>query len=188
MFDVGFQELALIFGVSLLVLGPKRLPGLVSKVGRWVGKARMMARDFRQQLENEVNLEELNRITDVQTRQSRGSTMPEPAPPFSGETPPETSPTYPYSSHDVASPADSPAAADTSFADGSSTDASPAESPQTDDTYSHAHAAGDAPMPDVQEHAWESVPHGDEPVQADLDLSTPDDHSHLPPDDARRYT
>ncbi len=71
MFEIGFTELALIFGVALLVLGPTRLPGLVSKIGRWVGKARSMARDFRQQLENEVNLEELNKMTDLQTKQAR---------------------------------------------------------------------------------------------------------------------
>ncbi len=63
MFGVDFSELALIFIVALVVLGPTRLPGLVRKVGRWVGKARGMARDFQQQLENEINIDELNRAT-----------------------------------------------------------------------------------------------------------------------------
>lgn len=168
MFDVGFQELALIFGVSLLVLGPKRLPGLVSKVGRWVGKARVMARDFQQQLENEISLEELNRMTEMQTRQSQNSTPPSPPPEAAAEPQPESPPTYPYSA--------------------------PPDTSATDDTFSHAHAAGDAPMADaqehvdVQEHAPGTVAGTDEPVQADLDLSTPEDNSHLPPDDARRYT
>jgi sec-independent protein translocase protein TatB len=98
MFDVGFSELALIFGASLVVLGPKRLPGLVAKVGRWVGKARAMARDFQQQLENEVNLEELQKLTEARTRAQE--TMPEPPHEFAG-APPDT-PTYPYSSADSA--------------------------------------------------------------------------------------
>jgi sec-independent protein translocase protein TatB len=174
MFDVGFSELALIFGVSLVVLGPKRLPGLVSKVGRWVGKARSMARDFQQQLENEVNLEELNRITERVTREAQGIT---PVPPeFAGEPPatPET-PTYPYPAHDSSTAETSP-----------TEDASP-EASQTDDTYSHAHAAGDAPMADVQEFAAaEPSTHDTVPVQTDLDLSQPDDDPHLPPDDAQR--
>ena len=48
-------ELAIIFSVALVVLGPKKLPGLVQQVGRWVGRARHMARQFRDQLEQEVN-------------------------------------------------------------------------------------------------------------------------------------
>lgn len=170
MFDVGFSELALIFGVSLVVLGPKRLPGLVKKVGRWVGKARSMARDFQQQLENEVNLEELNKMTERVTHEARG-TVPEPPPEFTGAPPEPATPTYPYS-----------------LPDASLTEASAAETAPTDDTYSHAHAEGDAPMPDVAEYATTDTTAPQAPVQADLDLSAPEDDSHLPPDDARRYS
>ena len=48
MFDFGFQELILIFVVALVVLGPKRMQQLATTVGRWVGKARGMARQFRE--------------------------------------------------------------------------------------------------------------------------------------------
>src|ERR1700761_5462488 len=54
-FDFSISELAIIFGVALVVLGPKKLPGLVAQIGRWVGRARHMARQFREQLESEVN-------------------------------------------------------------------------------------------------------------------------------------
>ncbi len=150
------------------MLGPKRLPGLVSKVGRWVGKARSMARDFQQQLETEVNLEELNRMTEMQTRNAQQS-MPPPPPGLNGEPLPESTespPTYPYSAAEV-SPTPEPAA--------------------TDDTFSHAHAEGAEPMP-YEAPAAEPAVAEVEPTQADLDLSTPDDDSHLPPDDARRYS
>jgi sec-independent protein translocase protein TatB len=40
------------------VLGPEKLPRVVSELGRWVGRARSMARQFREQLEEEVQLEE----------------------------------------------------------------------------------------------------------------------------------
>lgn len=191
MFDVGFSELALVFGVSLAVLGPKRLPGLVRKVGRWVGKARSMARDFQQQLENEVNLEELNRMTERTAQEAMGTT-PSP-PPFTGDPPPDSPPpTYPYSAQE-STPVQATVAPDASAPE------PVAEIPQTDDSWSHAHGAGDAPMPDVAEHAAADNPsppdhwyrpdldQPQEPVQADLDLAEPD-HSHLPPDDARRYT
>jgi len=179
MFDVGFSELALIFGVSLVVLGPKRLPGLVSKVGRWVGKARGMARDFQQQLENEVNLEELNKITERVRRETQDIM---PTLPDLNASPVPSTPTYPYSATD-------PAAETTAL------DAPPAEAQLTDDTYSHAHGAGDAPMPDVQPAAPEPAAPDAMSVQADLDLAPvepdlplADDDSHLPPDDARRYS
>ena len=54
MFDIGFWELALILGMGLLILGPERLPGLVSKIGRWIGKARRTANFLRRQLEEEI--------------------------------------------------------------------------------------------------------------------------------------
>jgi sec-independent protein translocase protein TatB len=58
MFEVGFSELLLIFAIALVVLGPQKLPKLAQQVGRWVGRARAMARQFRDQLEEEAsNLE-----------------------------------------------------------------------------------------------------------------------------------
>jgi sec-independent protein translocase protein TatB len=53
MFEVGFSELLLIMGLALLVLGPEKLPKLVGEIGRWMGRARAMARQFREQLEEE---------------------------------------------------------------------------------------------------------------------------------------
>lgn len=140
MLGVSFTELGLIFVVALVVLGPARLPGLVRKVGRWIGKARSMARDFQQQLESEINLEELNRITEVETKKSRTQT---------GSSSPET--------------AEEPASAQPATESGASAESGPdqlsgghypygtqeqTEAAQTDDTYSHAHAAGEAPMAD----------------------------------------
>ena len=44
MFDIGFSEVLLIFVIALIVLGPEKLPRAASQVGRWVGRARTMAR------------------------------------------------------------------------------------------------------------------------------------------------
>lgn len=54
MFEVGFSELLMIMAIALVVLGPEKLPGLVGRVGRWMGRARAMARQFREQLEVEA--------------------------------------------------------------------------------------------------------------------------------------
>jgi sec-independent protein translocase protein TatB len=58
MFEVGFSEMLLIMAVALVVLGPEKLPKLAAQVGRWMGRARNMARQFREQLEEEAILEE----------------------------------------------------------------------------------------------------------------------------------
>lgn len=58
MFDFGFSEILVILVLALIVLGPQRLPGVVRRVGRWVGRARAMARQFQDQLEEELDLED----------------------------------------------------------------------------------------------------------------------------------
>ncbi len=55
MFDIGFSEILLIFGLTLVVLGPDKLPQVARTIGRWVGRARAMARQFRDQLEAETD-------------------------------------------------------------------------------------------------------------------------------------
>lgn len=59
MFEVGFTEIILIFGIALLVLGPARLPKLAADIGRWAGRARSMARQLRTQLEQETQFDPL---------------------------------------------------------------------------------------------------------------------------------
>jgi|SRR5688572_16150910 len=56
MFEVGFTEIILILGIALLVLGPEKLPKLANQVGRWAGRARAMARQLREQLDEEVTV------------------------------------------------------------------------------------------------------------------------------------
>ncbi len=46
MFDLGWTELLVIGVVALIVVGPKDLPVLFRNVGKFMGKARGMAREF----------------------------------------------------------------------------------------------------------------------------------------------
>jgi len=54
MFEVGFTEIILILGIALVVLGPEKLPKVAADIGRWIGRARAMARQFKAQLDEEV--------------------------------------------------------------------------------------------------------------------------------------
>jgi len=73
--DIGFSEILLIFMLGLIVLGPKKLPRVAAQVGKWLGRARSMARQFREQLEEEINLEE-TRKKDEDRRKAEGSATP----------------------------------------------------------------------------------------------------------------
>ncbi len=78
MFEVGFTEIVLIFGIALLVLGPARLPKLAADIGRWAGRARSMARQLRNQLEQETQFDPLADTKPAAPAQSH--TIHSPAP------------------------------------------------------------------------------------------------------------
>src|SRR3954468_2567585 len=59
MLDVAPQELLLVAIVALLVIGPKDLPKAMRFVGKWVGKARGVARQFRSGFDTMVRESEL---------------------------------------------------------------------------------------------------------------------------------
>ena len=87
MFEVGFTEIVLILGIALLVLGPERLPKLAADLGRWAGKARAMARQLKNQLEQEAGtLNELRKPLDeirnpLDDTPHKAQTIHTPAPP-----------------------------------------------------------------------------------------------------------
>lgn len=59
MFDVAPTELLLVAVVALVVIGPKDLPKAMRFVGKWVGKARGVARQFRSGFDQMVRESEL---------------------------------------------------------------------------------------------------------------------------------
>ena len=59
MLDVAPTELLLVAVVALLVIGPKDLPRAMHFVGKWVGKARGVARQFRSGMDSMIREAEL---------------------------------------------------------------------------------------------------------------------------------
>ena len=62
MFDIAPSELILVAAVALVVIGPKDLPRAMHFVGRWVGRARGMARHFRSGLDEIIRQAELEEM------------------------------------------------------------------------------------------------------------------------------
>jgi len=98
MFEVGFTEIVLIFGIALLVLGPARLPKLAADLGRWAGKARAMARQLKTQLEQEASTFDPLRDTPrpaqtIHTPAPAAAAAPEPTGPAASATPAATADT-----------------------------------------------------------------------------------------------
>jgi sec-independent protein translocase protein TatB len=62
MFEVGFSELCLIGLVSLLVIGPERLPKMARLAGFWLGKTRSMVASVKEEIKLELHAEEMRQI------------------------------------------------------------------------------------------------------------------------------
>ena len=70
MFDIGWTEMAVIALVVIIFIGPKELPGVLRTLGQWVSKARAMAREFQDGLEDmarESGLDEVKREIETAT-------------------------------------------------------------------------------------------------------------------------
>lgn len=65
MFDLGFQELIVIFLVALLVFGPKKLPELGKTLGKWIIEIRKGIHNVKEQVETEMDNIDKNREDDA---------------------------------------------------------------------------------------------------------------------------
>jgi len=67
MFDIGFWELIIIGVVALVVVGPERFPGMIKKVGYWIGQFRRIASSVKSEIQVEVDkAEQLQNLLDEQ--------------------------------------------------------------------------------------------------------------------------
>ncbi len=60
--DLSWSHILLLLVVALVVVGPKDLPRLMREVGRWAGKARAMADQFRKSFDEMARQSELDEL------------------------------------------------------------------------------------------------------------------------------
>ena len=59
MFDIGFLELLVIALITLVVMGPERLPEAIRAISLWFGRLKQIWAKTRQEIENEVGLDDI---------------------------------------------------------------------------------------------------------------------------------
>jgi sec-independent protein translocase protein TatB len=62
MIDFGFDKLALIGAVALIVIGPEKLPRVARTVGTLLGKAQRYVADVKAEVNRSIELEELQKM------------------------------------------------------------------------------------------------------------------------------
>ena len=125
-------EFLLIVILSLVVLGPKRLPEIANKIGGWVGQARRMTRVLKRQLEEELNVDDLNQIASPQRSAASAAADREARAAADAEA-------GAVAAADAAGK-EADAASDQADAESAQTDSPPEHIPNDDDTYSPLHA------------------------------------------------
>ena len=76
--SLGFQEILLLGVLALVVIGPKDLPLLLRKLGRWTARLRGMAQEFRtgfDELARQAELDELKKEVEALRRTTNLSSL-----------------------------------------------------------------------------------------------------------------
>ena len=69
MFDFGMWEIAVIFVITLIVVGPEKMPALARKAGLSVGKFRKFVSKIKNDINSEIEAEELKEQLSVKNEE-----------------------------------------------------------------------------------------------------------------------
>jgi sec-independent protein translocase protein TatB len=61
MFDIGFSEIMVVAVISLIIMGPERLPETLRTLSLWLGRLRQFVSSARAEIEDEVGMDEIRR-------------------------------------------------------------------------------------------------------------------------------
>lgn len=68
MLGVGWTEMLVIGVIALIVIGPKELPAVMQKIGRFAGTVRRMGTDFQRELNKTTGLDEVKNLRNAITQ------------------------------------------------------------------------------------------------------------------------
>ena len=69
MFDFGMWEIAIIFVITLIVVGPEKMPALARKAGLYFGKFRKFVSKIKNDINSEIEAEELKEQLSVKNEE-----------------------------------------------------------------------------------------------------------------------
>ena len=69
MFDFGMWEIAIIFVITLIVVGPEKMPALARKTGLYVGKFRKFVSKIKNDINSEIEAEELKEQLSIKNEE-----------------------------------------------------------------------------------------------------------------------
>ena len=69
MFDFGMWEIAIIFVITLIVVGPEKMPALARKAGLYVGKFRKFVSKIKNDINSEIETEELKEQLSIKNEE-----------------------------------------------------------------------------------------------------------------------
>ena len=90
MFDVGMQELLVVFVVALIFIGPKKLPEIARSLGKMMGELKRAGDEIKEKIEFETMMEDTEEDVE-EDRRAETSTPKAPDPPSSEAPQPQAS-------------------------------------------------------------------------------------------------
>ena len=70
MFDFGFWEICLCGVITLIVVGPERMPAIARKAGHYVGKAKQFVTKVQQDIGDELEADKLKQHLSMEDKDS----------------------------------------------------------------------------------------------------------------------
>ncbi len=70
MFDIGFWEFALIGVITLIVVGPERMPAIARKAGQYAGKAKKFIAKIQEDIGDEFEADKLKEHLSLEDKDS----------------------------------------------------------------------------------------------------------------------
>ena len=69
MFDFGMWEIAVIFVITLIVVGPEKMPALARKAGLYVGKFKKFVYKIKDDINSEIEAEQLKEQLSIKNEE-----------------------------------------------------------------------------------------------------------------------